>query len=410
MNDVGSAVLELNHWLFGEGRDASDISEMFCGYCNFIRSTLGIPVDRVFSGNLFLHPQVSGSSQIWLSTRPDKVEMKPLNHEVFRNRFRDFPEEPIVQLELGKAFVRFRRGDKVPSTSGWFDEGGYTDYLCLPWKARGKHQGGIGWATKAPKGFEDRHIEFLKFAHPSFATVNCLFVKDIVTKALLCAYLGDDPGHRVSNGLITRGDSVSINAAIWFSDLRGFTQLSMTMDTCKVLEVINAVFELTDRIVRKHGGGLLKLMGDGAMGVFTAEDETYSNDTSEYPLDTAKQVGPLLCRRAKAAAIEFQEELAKLRESRAPEGLPAPHVGIGLHYGRVSYGNVGAPERLDFTVMGKAVNLCARIESLCSRLSASLLASQDFVDLDKEGRGWKNMGEYELKGIQAPVRVLAYAS
>ena len=179
-----------------------------------------------------------------------------------------------------------------------------------------------------------------------------------------------------------------------------------------VLEVINGVFEVTERVTKKHGGQILKFMGDGVMVIFA--DNTTSFQRGSFSagekLTIDQTFGTKLCQKARQAAEEFQLELCRLRDEREEKGLKGAYVGVGLHYGDVSYGNVGALERLDFTVIGPSVNLASRIESQCSKLHAQVLASSHFVELDQESHLWNSRGTHDLKGVDKPVELFELKS
>ncbi len=210
--------------------------------------------------------------------------------------------------------------------------------------------------------------------------------QDLVTATLLRTYLGRDAGDRVFRGQVKRGDGQELRAVIWFSDLRGFTRLSATLDRAVLLDLLNACFELAVTTIEAHGGQVLKFMGDGLLGVFPVGDDPTP-----------------ACHAARAAADAFQEGLGALRIQREAKGLPAPEVGVGLHLGEVTYGNIGAPGRLDFTVIGADVNLAARIEGLCGQLGEPVLSSDAVARHDVTA--WEPVGTHRVKGVEAAVRV-----
>ena len=184
-----------------------------------------------------------------------------------------------------------------------------------------------------------------------------------------------------------------MRSVIWFSDVRGFTSLSSLVEPHVVIELINSVFEFTHFAIREHGGEILKFMGDGILAVFTEPDRPRRRESTmdwarkekEGIIKEGSQTfgeSSGICEGVRRAAVQFQQKLQEWSAERIKNGDPGAEVGIGLHYGDCSYGNVGAPARLDFTVIGPSVNLASRVGTLCSKLSASILASDAFVSRD----------------------------
>jgi len=169
--------------------------------------------------------------------------------------------------------------------------------------------------------------------------------------------------------------------------MRGFTKLSTSQPRDVVLECINAVFEVVVEAVQAQGGQVLKFMGDGLLA-------TFSNPSDH-----------LACTAGEQAALQAQTALVELASDRLTDDLYTPGLGIGLHLGEVMYGNIGAPGRLDFTVIGEAVNLAARIEAVCSKIDEKVLMSSDFAGALNQER--RRCGEFEFKGVPHPVAVFA---
>lgn len=238
--------------------------------------------------------------------------------------------------------------------------------------ASGSLQGCFTWSTKAKGGFSDDELVVFNETNLALSIVVRLHISRFTSKFLLMAYLGEDAGSRVHSGDIERGEGLTIRSAIWFSDVRGFTKMSRELGRNELVGLINDVFEVTQQVVRKHRGQVLKFMGDGCMAIFS---ETSSFQRSSFSSTEKRDLddgqGAKVCFRARQAAAEIQVCLAALQKEREGKGLPGrTSVGVGLHYGDLLYGNVGAPDRLDFTVLGPHVNLASRTESLCSKLQA----------------------------------------
>ena len=190
--------------------------------------------------------------------------------------------------------------------------------------------------------------------------------------------------------MIKRGDADVIHAALWFSDLRNFTHLSETLEPDQVLAMLNEYFEFVAAAVTAQGGEILRFIGDAMLIVFPIDENMC--------IRTA-------CNAAIEAAIDAQDSLAPLNHQRRRHGLPQIEFGVGLNVGEVIYGNVGAPDRLDFTVMGPAVNRTARLESLTKDLGHNILFSREFADLVEQPV--RDLGEHEMKGIAGLQKVYA---
>ncbi len=207
-----------------------------------------------------------------------------------------------------------------------------------------------------------------------------------MTRFLLDLYLGTNAGPRVYGGQIKRGEGKIINFVLFISDLKGFTKLSEELPLEHITAVLNDYFEAIIGPVQAHGGEVLKMIGDGVL--------------ASFPIDKPEET-PDVCERALDAAELAIANMRLLNRRHSREDKPPLNCGIGLHVGDALYGNVGVHDRLDFTVIGPAVNLCARLESLAGHLGEPIICSADFatqysVDL-------KSVGKHELKNVQGAV-------
>jgi len=374
----------LQRWLLTEGRALADVPTLMAHIGAALRSEAG--VDRIWFGTTLLHPQAAAHRWVWHADAPPTEGM--LGHADFRTLLVD-PNSPARQLELGAPFVRYRaaRGEglELPDVVVLWQDG-FTDFYGLPVFSRGKWIGAITLSTRAPGGFAAEHVALFDEILPALSAALELLIKDLVTAVLLQTYLGRDAGERVFRGQVARGDGETIEAVVWFSDVRGFTRMSAELERSALLRVLNDTFELLVQVIEERGGEVLKFIGDGLLGVFAAGDDPAG-----------------ACRAARDAARVFRDELSCLNQRRVGRGQPPIDVGVGLHFGNVTYGNIGAPARLDFTVIGPAVNLASRIEGLCGKLARPVLASEEFVAL--EGGHWEPCGVYAVKGVEAPIAV-----
>jgi adenylate cyclase len=239
------------------------------------------------------------------------------------------------------------------------------------------------WTTDRPDGFSEREIAVLRHLIPYLAlAVKCASLARIA-ETLVETYLGRDAGRRVLSGRIARGVADRIGAVIWYSDLHGFTHITESAEPEQVLPFLNDYSEAIISSVHEAGGDVLKLIGDGTLAIFKAED----------PGDA--------CRCALSAETLMRARIAALNADRTSRDLPVTDAYLGLHIGEVFYGNVGSRDRLDFTVVGPAVNEANRIAALCRSVEKDVLISSAFAAaaLGQERGRMVSVGRYALKGV-----------
>jgi adenylate cyclase len=239
---------------------------------------------------------------------------------------------------------------------------GVTDYFVAPLHFSNGEVHFSSWATRRPGGFTDADIEAIERVIPPLARIGEIRAWYRVAENLLTTYIGKNAGERVLAGHIRRGDTEAIHAAIWLSDMRGFTTLADTLPPQQLVDLLNRYFDCQVPAIHEHGGEVLKYMGDGLLAIFPIGAEA---DFSA------------ICAAALAAGKTARGHIAALHA--AADG-PALRFGLALHVGDVLFGNIGSGNRLDFTCIGPAVNLAARLEKLAGRLGRTILASEDFVD------------------------------
>lgn len=266
---------------------------------------------------------------------------------------------------------------------------GMTDYVAMI--CRFAAEGIIGdmdgvymaWTTAAAAGFSDEQIAALQRLAPPLALSFKTAALQRMTKTLMETYLGRDAGQRVLSGRIVRGITERIDAVIWFSDLRGFTRITDAAPE-QVIPLLNEYAEVIVSAIHDHGGDVVKLIGDGVLAIFTAADREHA------------------CAAALAAAIAARGEVAELKARRAAAGRAVTDMYLGLHVGEVFYGNVGSHERLDFTVIGPAVNEASRIAAMCRSVDQPLLVSAAFAAVGDIKRRLVSVGRYALRGVSHP--------
>lgn len=239
------------------------------------------------------------------------------------------------------------------------------------------------WMTRQPGGFTDGQLDALARLVPTLALAVKATALTRMTGTLMETYLGRDAAHRVLSGRIMRGVADRIEAAIWFSDLRGFTRVTDSAPE-QVIPLLNDYADVAVSAIHAHGGDVLKLIGDGILAIFTAEDRAQA------------------CGAALNAATDARREVAALNARRAHNLLPVTDMYLGLHVGEVYYGNIGSLDRLDFTVVGPAVNEASRIATMCRSVEQPVLVSQAFAAVDGMRGRLVSVGRYALRGVEQP--------
>ena len=376
-------------WLFAKGRFIGNRNQFVHEFATRL-AQVGAPIDRLFITLLTLNPQVVATSHNWIKSE-GKTTPYEAEHQVLETD--RYIGSPLQQLFDTQKRVR-QRLDQLPEHAhGAFTEladSGFIDYLALPVKFGDTLGSAIIIATKRDSGFHDRDIQQFRKIRDFAAPILEVYALRNLSISLLNTYVGKRTSEKVLAGMIKRGDADMIHAALWFSDLRDFTQLTETLPSRQVLAMLNAYFELVSAAVTAHRGEILRFIGDAMLIVFPIDDHLSQKYACESALD---------------AAIDAQAAVAALNHRRRRHNEPEIKFGIGLNVGEVAYGNVGAPDRLDFTVMGPVVNRTARLESLTKQLAENILFSQNFADLIEKPSCF--LGLYAMKGIAQPQAVFA---
>jgi adenylate cyclase len=242
-----------------------------------------------------------------------------------------------------------------------------------------------GWTTDRPGGFADGEIGALERLTPFLGLAVKTASLARIAETLVETYLGRDAGRRVLQGRIARGVADRIKTVLWFSDLRNYTRISESADPEQIIPLLNGYADAIVTAIHQHSGDVLKLIGDGVLAIFPAQDRARA------------------CAAALDAAQEAREAVAALNARRIAEGLPATDMYLGLHLGVVFYGNIGSKERLDFTVVGPAVNEVARIAAMCRSVDQPVLISSAFTaSVDGDRQRFASVGRFALRGVGKP--------
>jgi adenylate cyclase len=400
---------ELSAWLAQAGLAGTPETEIISAFCDRCVAA-GIPLARAHVAIDTLHPVHEGSLFRW-GYSPNEASV----HEYGRTSLAGVDAPGPVSLDAqatevwrrspfnnmlqtGASLLRRRLNaetkDEFSMLADWL-AAGMTDYVAIT--TRLAAEGVIGemdavyssWGTTAAEGFNDEQIAKLKYVVPHLA----LAIKSVslarMTRTLMETYLGRDAGQRVLSGRIVRGIAERIDAVVWFSDLRGFTRITDTTPE-QAIPLLNDYSDVIVSAIHEHRGDVLKLIGDGTLAIFTAKDRTHA------------------CGAALSAAIAAREGVAELNRRRATDGKPITDMYLGLHVGEVLYGNVGSRERLDFTVIGPAVNEASRIAAMCRSVDQPVLMSSAFAEVDGVRRRLISVGRYALRGVAHPQELYTF--
>ncbi len=376
-------------WLVNHGGKETDLGHFLQEFCQRLAAQ-GVPLFRVYMGVRPMHPEVAASNVIWRRGEAGHVQA---DHGYGMQLSEAYLNSPVrLILEGAGAFRRRLEGPDVVRDCSILDELaglGVTDYVIMPLLFSTGEASFISWTTDRPGGFATDALSLLYDLLPLLALRVELETSYQTRRTLLTTYLGREPARRVLAGRVRRGQIESIRAAIWISDLRGFTRLSDRLAPRAVIALLDDYFDVLAQAVEGNGGEILKFLGDGMLAIF------------EQGTDAGTQ-----CTSALAAAKDALAGLADSNAERTGEGQPAIRFGIGLHVGEVQFGNIGSRQRLDFTVIGPAVNEAARVEALCKELGKPLLVSAAFAAAAGH-RGLRSLGAHALRGIEEQQEIYA---
>jgi adenylate cyclase len=349
----------------------------------------GAPLLGVSLHGETLHPQFLGATYLWWRD-PGQTHTLMIGHGI-ANRT-PYAGNIVRRVREGGETVR-RRLDGPDEQLDMailqdLKARGATEFLALPIPSPfgfGRYM--VAFATDRVDGFTDKEAADLTFLSRRLSVIADMNSQRLIAQNVLRAYLGPQTGPRVLAGQIRRGSGEAISAVVWSSDLRGFTELSDHVSGDRVIAILNEVFDLQAAAIASHGGEILKFIGDGLLAIFpapTADDAPHA---------------------AASALAAARETLAALAARTSPDGEAPLRIAIALHYGSVIYGNIGAADRLDFTVIGPAVNLVSRVEAVAKSLDLPLVVSDDFVAA--YGESLPSIGMHKLRGLERPHELFA---
>ncbi|HEX9568601.1 MAG TPA: adenylate/guanylate cyclase domain-containing protein [Rhodospirillales bacterium] len=356
----------------------------------------GLPLARFKMMYDMLHPQYAAMSTLWRRGDP-QVEVTHPEHAVLESD--TYRQSPVYLLDEDLV-PEYRRRLEAPDRELEFPilrdlkTDGLTDYFALPLRLANGRTGVAAYATDRAGGFTEGEIERLRQVTRASARGFEIVVRHETSRSLARAYLGSRTGERVLSGAVRRGDGETIDAVVWFSDLRRSTALSVTMPPADFLALLNAYFDCLAGAVQEQGGEVLRFIGDAVLAIFPV-------DAGEEPACADA------CRRAVRATRQAAENIATLNVERARIGKHSIGYCIGLHLGPVHYGNIGTAGRVEFTVVGAAANAAAKIANQCKLAGEKVLISEEIVRrLDEP---WRDLGEFDLPGVGRKMRLFSLA-
>jgi len=385
-----SELRDINEWMIGGARSAPTPPQMMAECCErLVRA--GLPLWRVGVFVRTLHPEIYGRNFLW---KPGaEVELGTVDHDIQNSP--QFIASPLSTVFMQGLEVRARLDDPASARFPIIEDlraEGVTDYIALPLINTDGLANASSWTTKQPGGFTEQQLNALRSAAVPLARYIEIITLRRTAALLLDTYVGNRAGERIMGGQIRRGHADTMNAAIWLSDLRGFTALSDRLPAEMVVEILNLYFDCQVASIRDRGGEVLKFMGDGLLAVFPVD---------EYLGDEAQ-----VCSRALEAAQESRAGVDALQFPNG-EAVERFRFGVALHIGGVLFGNIGGSNRLDFTCIGPAVNLAARLEKIAGRLHRTVVASAAFAEAC--ACDWTDLGEFPIAGFSRAQRVFGLA-
>ena len=387
-NDIS----EISAWLTTQGLKGTDEMDIVNGFCQRARAA-GMRLDRGLSLIDTLHPVYEGRAFQWDSKEPVKAafEYGPTNEGVSAE---NWERSAFFHLrEKNQSEIRRRLGFGDPADFYMLDvmlAAGHKDYIAMIHRfAQDSHIGDMDcfyshWTTMDEEGFREEDLAALRQLVPVLALAVKAGSLTRISRTIAEVYLGEDAAKQVLEGRISRGKAERISAVLWFSDLQNYTRISDNLPPDEIIPFLNDYADAVISSIHEAGGNVLKLIGDGTLAIFKAEEREDA------------------CGRALLAEQNLRGKLKGLNELRMLEGRPVTEVYLGLHIGDVFYGNIGSSDRLDFTVIGPAVNEVSRIASMCRFVDRSVIMSSQFVAAAPPPRNSEvvSIGRYALRGVK----------
>ena len=384
-------ITRISNWVAEQGLLRASLETLLEGFCERAQA-IGLSIMRGYISAQTLHPTISTLACAWRPHGGVRTDVY-----VYRSgRSEAYLKSPIKRiLDLGADDLRVRlrpdQASEFPVCEELRQEGA-TDYLAHLAKfgrdSAPDNKTGLmsSWATSKPGGFSDHDVALLRHLIPYLALAVQARISQDITINLLDTYVGSEAGHRILDGEVRRGALDVISSVIFLADLRGFTAMSERMPRDELVDMLNQYFDCLVAPIVDHGGNVLKFLGDGLLATFPL-----NGDPADH-----------LCEQALDAAVDVQQRVGDVRLERSALDKPVMDLDIALHLGDVYWGNVGSSERLDFTIVGPAVNEASRIEALCGQYDKNLLMSEAFAKAAKRSANrLVSIGRFALRGVES---------
>ncbi|MFK8083828.1 MAG: adenylate/guanylate cyclase domain-containing protein [Granulosicoccus sp.] len=388
---------EILGWLLEFAVATENYDDLFDELCSKLRHS-GLPLLRGNLGMNTLHPLVESVGLMWVHGKGLTVDGYVHGSNV-RDTWLRSPLYWMISNNLGElrqdltdATVR----NRFPVFSDLVELGG-TDYLALATRfsdednANGVRNGIVtSWVSDSKNGFDEEHIDALRILQPYLALVAKLSQQQNTATNVVSAFLGKEVGKRVLKGQIQLGDVECIPAVIWLCDLRNSTAMAEQANATDYLQTLNTYFSCTAGAVVEHDGQILHFLGDAVLAIFPVTENVTQAQAAEKAL---------------LASHDARTRLETLNQHRISMNQHTLNFGLALHVGDVLYGNIGIPDRIEFSVIGRAVNEVSRLESLTKEVGQQLLVSKAFKRLVDQP--WRSLGTFAAKGVNDGLEVYA---
>ena len=411
--DLGWCANPFVVWLLAEGWTCDSPLTLIEGLARKAVEA-GLPLTRLTTTMRYLHPQVIGTTYTWTKELDQATEFSP-PHGILQSA--TYLHSPFAAIMRGEVSGIRRRLD-IPGTLIDFPilqelkVKGITDYVAMPLQFSDGSIHAVTFSVDRPGGFTTEELSQLYDMLPVLGRLMEIHATRHTARTLLNTYVGRHAGERVLKGLIKRGDGETIHAVIWFSDLRGSTRLADTLPREAFLLLLNDYFECMAGPVLAHGGTVLRYVGDAVLAIFPI-DPTAESDLAFRDAATACSAAVNAARDAMARVAGHNVRDDGEQNTVSPDG-GEPHAGevqeirfgLALHLGDVMYGNIGVPERLEFTVIGPAANEAARLENMCKTLDRPVLLSASVAE--QLSCRLVSLGFQAFRGVHEPQEVFTF--
>lgn len=385
-----SASNPLVEWLLTEAWDATtsrELTQRFAGRLN----QCGMAVMHMNVVIQTLHPLLAAIAYRWTRTEPEVRKLEASYDTVSSDQFKKSPLAPIFGGAGGvRRWIDAKSADEYAILKDLKAEGA-TDYVAMPMRFSDGQINALTLATDREGGFSTEDLGHVHEVLPILSRLFEVHAKQRSAATLMRTFMGAHTGERVLNGQIRRGDGEDVNAVIWFSDLRNSTPLAESMSREDFLSYLNKFFDGMAGAVVDNGGEILRFIGDAVLAIFPINENRVPTREAGCGIEQA-------CNRAIKAAQAAIDAINVTNAEQIKNGDPEIKFGVGIHMGDLTYGNIGIPERLEFTVIGSAANEAARIEAMTKDLGIPVLISDTFANACDQNL--KPVGLHKMRGVE----------